>query len=117
MSILSGYDEHEKEGTLINLKLLEADYKEEEQEFDEVVEEAPWEDGDLKEIKKYELAITGNAFQMMLEAINDPSESQEVKTLNKRLISHAKIYARMSPDHKAMLVEQLQVGLDDMIGM
>ena len=54
---------------------------------------------------------------MMLEAMKDPSESEETKSLNKILISHAKIYARMSPDHKAMLVEQLQVGLDDMIGM
>jgi cation-transporting P-type ATPase 13A2 len=71
----------------------------------------------LEEIKKYEIAITGTAFQMMMESIENLDELESNKKLYQALIKHAKIFARMSPDHKAMLVEQLQNGLNDMIGM
>jgi magnesium-transporting ATPase (P-type) len=65
----------------------------------------------------FELAMTGNAFQLMIDQIINSRVSDEKKEEIKRVITHAKIYARMSPDHKALLVMSLQQNTDDMIGM
>jgi magnesium-transporting ATPase (P-type) len=65
----------------------------------------------------FELAMTGNAFQLMIDQIDNTRVSDETKEEYKRVIAHAKIYARMSPDHKALLVTCLQENTDDMIGM
>lgn len=71
----------------------------------------------MEEMKKYELAITGNAFQFMIDAIEKGKESENTLEVYRKAIMHAKIYARMSPDHKAMLVEELQNNMKEMIGM
>jgi cation-transporting P-type ATPase 13A2 len=68
-------------------------------------------------MKHFEIAVTGNAFQIMSDRINNSGISDETKQNYKNVIAHAKIYARMSPDHKAMLVTSLQENSDDMIGM
>lgn len=50
--------------------------------------------------EEYSLAITGKAFNMLLQ---DP----EQKAVLQQVLLKAQIYARMSPDDKAALVEQL----------
>lgn len=82
-----------------------------------MTDEVPWDVNDAKDLKQYELAITGNAFQFMLDAIANNSVDQNTIALYRRVILHAKIYARMSPDHKALLVTELQNNSTDMIGM
>jgi magnesium-transporting ATPase (P-type) len=85
---------------------------------DHVVEKAPWEEINANYfMTDFELAMTGNAFQLMIDQINNPRVSDETKEECKRVITHAKIYARMSPDHKALLVTCLQENTNDMIGM
>jgi magnesium-transporting ATPase (P-type) len=65
----------------------------------------------------FEIAVTGNAFQLMIDQIQNVKVDNETKQKYKRIIAYAKIYARMSPDHKAMLVTSLQENTDKMIGM
>jgi cation-transporting ATPase 13A2 len=85
---------------------------------DHVVDKAPWEEIDADWVMTdFELAMTGNAFQLMIDQIINSRVSDEKKEEIKRVITHAKIYARMSPDHKALLVMSLQQNTDDMIGM
>lgn len=63
---------------------------------------------------EYELAITGKAFEYMLSM---EQVSPTFAALTKEVIKKAKIYARMSPDHKEMLITQLQEKTSDIIGM
>jgi magnesium-transporting ATPase (P-type) len=53
----------------------------------------------------------------MIDAIEKGKESENTLEVYRKAIMHAKIYARMSPDHKAMLVEELQNNMKEMIGM
>ena len=53
----------------------------------------------------------------MKELINFKYTDKETKSLQEEVISQAKIYARMSPDHKAMLVTHLQNNTKFMIAM
>lgn len=82
-----------------------------------MIDEAPWETEGGEDMRQYELAITGNAFQFMLDAIAHNTVDKVTASLYKRAIINAKIYARMSPDHKALLVTELQNNSSDMIGM
>lgn len=82
-----------------------------------MIHEAPWEGEDDKEMKEYELAITGNAFQFMTDAITNNTADTHTIAFYKRAISHAKIYSRMSPDHKALLITELQNHSPYMVGM
>jgi magnesium-transporting ATPase (P-type) len=83
-----------------------------------MLDKAPWEEkGANLLMKNFEIAMTGNAFQIMSDKINNPDVSSKTRDEYKRIIAHAKIYARMSPDHKAMLVASLQENTDFMIGM
>lgn len=116
LSILSGYN-HDQEGKFNIQDTSDVNSAQDYGEIEEIEEEVPWESGNLTEIKKYEIAITGKAFQMMMESIENPKETEENRKLNQALIQQAKVFARMSPDHKAMLVEQLQEVLNDMVGM
>ena len=80
--------------------------------------EWPWQNKeDISELHKYEIAITGKAFQLMIEEINDPNFDNVRKEINKKLLLHAKVYARMSPDHKAMLISELQNHTTHMVAM
>ena len=82
------------------------------------LEEWPWQTkNDLSELSKYEIAITGKAFQLMIDEINDPYFDAARKEINKKLLLHAKVYARMSPDHKAMLITELQNHTSHMVAM
>jgi len=60
-------------------------------------EESPW----VHPPDSYALAITGKAFNYLVKA----GESQH--KILERVLFKAQIYARMSPDDKATLVEQL----------
>lgn len=80
-------------------------------------DKAPWEIPGNENMNTYEIAMTGKAFQIMIDALEDPKESPLLKDIYKRAILHGKIYARMSPDHKAILVNQLQNASRYMIGM
>jgi len=53
----------------------------------------------------------------MSESISNAFKDKETKEIYKKVISYAKVYARMSPDDKAMLVTQLQENSKYMIGM
>jgi cation-transporting P-type ATPase 13A2 len=100
----------------ILLNFIENSSHENQSELSEV-EKVPWDDGKIHEIKQFEIAISGKAFQLMVEAMDNPFEDEYTKAVYRETILQAKIYARMSPDHKAQLVEQLQNNLEDMIGM
>ena len=79
---------------------------------------APWEEsGDNNDMNGYEVAITGKAFELMMERINSIYIDDKSKELYRDVIAFAKVYARMSPDNKAMLVTQLQENSKYMIGM
>jgi magnesium-transporting ATPase (P-type) len=56
----------------------------------------PW----LRPPEEYGVAITGKAFNLLL---NDSNQ----KSVLKKVLMKAQIYARMSPDDKAKLVECL----------
>jgi len=56
-----------------------------------------------------EVALTGKAFNLVLEMNND-------YILNS-VLAKAKVFARMGPDDKANLVENLQINLKEQIGM
>lgn len=48
------------------------------------LQDCPWQSkNDLSELNKYEVAITGKAFQLMTEEINDPSFDPARKEVNK----------------------------------
>lgn len=68
--------------------------------------EVPW----LHLNDDYAIAITGKAFNLLLD---DPSKLYILK----RVLLKAQIYARMSPDDKAYLVESLQTHIKSEIGM
>jgi cation-transporting ATPase 13A2 len=59
---------------------------------------------------EYAVALTGKAFDIL---VNDPAQ---VNTL-KQVLLKAQIYARMSPDDKAKLVEKLQDFCKTEVGM
>jgi magnesium-transporting ATPase (P-type) len=61
-----------------------------------IEEDNPW----LHPPENYSVAITGKAFNVLL---SDPSQSAVLK----KVLLNAQIYARMSPDDKAKLVEKL----------
>jgi len=84
---------------------------------DDEIGEAPWEHGELHQISQYELAISGNAFQFMINSATRNEADEYHKSVFNEVIKHAKIYTRMSPDHKALLIEQLQNSLQDMVAM
>lgn len=78
----------------------------------------PWEQkATVFKMSDFEIAVTGNAFQLMSDQIKNFKVDSETKEKYKNIIAYAKIYARMSPDHKAMLVTSLQENTKDMIGM
>lgn len=56
-----------------------------------------------------EVALTGKAFNLLLEMNNE-------YILNS-VLAKAKVFARMGPDDKANLVENLQTNLKEQIGM
>ena len=66
-----------------------------------------------------EMATTGPVFQYILD------QRKDHQTINGRnatdvlnfVLKHCKIYARMSPQQKADLIQELQVYSNDMIGM
>ena len=80
-----------------------------------MIEEVPWENG-KEDIKNYEIAITGKAFEYMINKKSDNSMNSEIETYS-AVLKHAKIYARMSPDHKAILVNEIQKSTEFMVGM
>ena len=49
--------------------------------------------------------------------LSKEKDSPEHENLLNQVIKKAKIYARMSPDNKAMLVSQLQEKTTDIVGM
>ena len=69
-------------------------------------EENPW----LHPPENYGVAITGKAFDIL---INDPKQ----KAVLKKVLLKAQIYARMSPDDKARLVELIQDFCKTEVGM
>lgn len=69
-------------------------------------DENPW----LHPPDNYAVAITGKAFNMLLNDLNQ-------KSILKKVLLKAQIYARMSPDDKAKLVEQLQDYCKTEVGM
>jgi cation-transporting P-type ATPase 13A2 len=58
------------------------------------------------------VAITGKAFNLLL---NDPEPQQQA--VLKQVLIKSQIYARMSPDDKAKLVEKLQQFCQTEVGM
>lgn len=72
--------------------------EEEEKSVNDVVglDDFPWQHPP----EDYSVALTGKAFNILL---NDPSQSSVLK----QVLFKAQIYARMSPDDKAKLVEML----------
>lgn len=60
------------------------------------LDDFPWQ----HQPEEYSLALTGKAFNILL---NDPDQAKVLK----QVLFKAQIYARMSPDDKAKLVEQL----------
>lgn len=96
---------------------IDIDEAEESGECSQMVDESPWEIEHDLALKNFEIAITGRAFQFMLEVLVNEKVNAEVKALYKRVILHAMVYARMSPDHKALLVSELQNSSKDMVAM
>mmetsp|Transcript_23928 Transcript_23928/g.27546 ORF Transcript_23928/g.27546 Transcript_23928/m.27546 type:complete len:195 (-) Transcript_23928:871-1455(-) len=112
LSHLSGFDE--------NVPEYEASKgtKNQMDELAEIDEECPWEGKyDDSELQNYEVAISGKAFQQMISDIENPQEDALKIAFYKKLILYAKVYARMSPDHKAMLVNEIQKHSPHMVAM
>jgi magnesium-transporting ATPase (P-type) len=63
----------------------------------ELADNNPW----LNPPDDFSVAITGKAFDLIL---NDPGQ----ESILQKVLYKAQIYARMSPDDKAKLVEKLQ---------
>ena len=58
----------------------------------------------------YALALTGKAFNILVM-------DETKRDVLKQVLFQAQIYARMSPDDKARLVEQLQINVKTEVGM
>jgi cation-transporting ATPase 13A3/4/5 len=58
-------------------------------------------DGNIRQVSNFKLAITGDVFRYILTEIKDT-------TLTQNVLMNCDIFARMSPDEKHELVEQLQ---------
>lgn len=78
---------------------------------EEIYTEYPWDqhpDGD------FELAVSGKAFEYIVSNHNMQLDKPNVY---EKVLKYAKIYARMSPDHKAMLINAYQESSPHIIGM
>ncbi len=64
----------------------------------------------------YEVALTGKAFNFMINKIKDERD-EDMKNMYNAVIKHWKIFARMSPDDKAQLIVELQHNTQFMVGM
>lgn len=92
--------------------------EENEREAAELLEKVPWEEiGNRQTLEDYEIALTGKAFEYMMDLAKFKYTDKETKILTQEIILHAKVYARMSPDHKAILVSHLQENSKFMIAM
>lgn len=79
----------------------------------------PWESGSSAGNKEdYELAITGKAFEFMLEKRDnaDPEDNQPASII-RRIVRNARVFARMSPENKAQLIVELQNETGEIIAM
>ena len=79
----------------------------------------PWQQVDEDEKKLHvEMAITGKAFEYMVEARDTDSEgTTDAAMVLKKIIRNARVFARMSPEGKAMLVTELQNETGEIIAM
>uniref|UniRef100_A0A7S3J4W7 Cation-transporting P-type ATPase C-terminal domain-containing protein n=1 Tax=Euplotes harpa TaxID=151035 RepID=A0A7S3J4W7_9SPIT len=82
-----------------------------------VSEKFPWDEKLNCDFNQYEYAISGAAFEMLLKEIYNPNTPQAKAEMLKRIVLHTKVFSRMSPDHKAMLVNELQKAKDHMVAM
>ena len=69
--------------------------------------------------QKIQVAISGKAFEMLLEARNKDKDINEYKVLDvlSKIIYLGRVYARMSPKQKGMLIKELQEETGELIGM
>lgn len=67
----------------------------------------------------YEAAITGRAFDKIVQLCkqNERIYDFEAKEVLKKVLKQAKVYSRMSPKQKGMLIEELQHETGEQVGM
>jgi len=70
----------------------------------------------LDSAEDYVIAITGKAFSLIMDEINEHNSEKHVK-LMKILLKKAVIFARMHPDEKALMIKNMQVYRRSMVGM
>ena len=66
-----------------------------------------------------EIAITGKAFEHLvdLRAENALIDGYRARDIIKRILIGGRVYARMTPDHKELLIKELQDETGENIGM
>lgn len=75
-----------------------------------------WANGDTSSLYSYDVALTGKAFNFMINQIKT-EDNERMKNMYKAVIKHSKIFARMSSDDKAQLIIELQKNTQFMVGM
>ena len=73
----------------------------------------------MRGVSDYEVAITGRAFELIVEMSNKNEtigdfEAQEILI---KILEQGKVFSRMSPNQKAMLIEEIQRHTGELVGM
>lgn len=79
----------------------------------------PWNFGNTEfQVGEVEVAVTGNAFEHLIAMRNnDPENTTDASTMLRKVIRNARVFARMSPDRKALLVTELQKETKELVAM
>ena len=67
----------------------------------------------------YEIAITGRAFEYIRRRSQDGENiyRHQASEVFKNILKNGKVFARMSPEQKANMIEEMQNETDEIIGM
>ena len=73
----------------------------------------------MRGVSEYEVAITGRAFELIVEKSNKDEwiGDFEAKEVLIKILEQGKVFSRMSPNQKAMLIEEIQRHTGELVGM
>jgi len=73
----------------------------------------------MRGVSDYEVAVTGRAFDLIVQMSRASQRigDFEAKEVLRKILAQGKVFSRMSPKQKAMLIEELQHESGELIGM
>lgn len=73
----------------------------------------------MRGVSDFEVAITGRAFDRIVEMANKNLKINdfEAKEVLQKILAQGKVFSRMSPKQKALLIEEVQKNTGELVGM